>query len=235
MPMPRRSVARIDPLARSRACPSRCARCRTPSRRRSTPCSRAAGRRRSRPRCRWIRPVLDRQLDRRLHVRLEREDDVAGGDHDLAVDAVVGAAGEQEAGRPVVPAPGRVGVPVLRDDRVGAELVGDVGAGGVREAQRLAPCRAARSPCSTRSRSVARREHVAQVLDAARCRAGCACRAPGSRAAPSRTAGRSCRSRGRPALSASIAGWLPASGVAPTSHAPTSPSRLDVSCASRTL
>ncbi len=66
-----------------------------------------------------------------------RDDDVAAVDDDLAVDAVIRTAREQEAGGPVIPAARDVGVAVLRHHRVGAELVGHVGAGGVREAERL--------------------------------------------------------------------------------------------------
>ena len=71
----------------------------------------------------------DAQRHRVLHVLAEGADDVAAVYHHGAVDAVVVALREEEAGRPVVPAAGLVGVAVFGDDRVFAELVGDVGAG----------------------------------------------------------------------------------------------------------
>ena len=109
-------------------------------------------------------PLLDRELDRRAHVLLERVDDVARREHDLAVDSVVGAAGEEEPRRPVIPAARRVGEAVLGDHRIRPELVGHVGAECVREAKGLRLCQQLAAELDPLA-LIGRREELDEVLD----------------------------------------------------------------------
>ena len=170
--------------------------------------------------------LLDRDLDRVGDEPLERrDDDVAAVDDDLAVDAVVGAAGEEEARGPVIPAARRVGVAVLRHDGVVAELVGHIGAGGVREAERLGRGQELLAGLDAPA-LVEGREEAGEVVD----------RLDAEQHAGAglldldllRENSRNIRSITRSAcLSASIAGRLSPSGVTPTVHAPASPMSVE--------
>lgn len=72
--------------------------------------------------------ILDRIGDGVAYVNVLRQQDVARSDDDGAVDAVIVATGEDEPGRPVVPAAGLVGACIFGDGGIGVELVSDIGA-----------------------------------------------------------------------------------------------------------
>ena len=88
--------------------------------------------------------ALDGEPDGRLHIGLEREDDVAAVDDDGPLRAGFVGPGGDEPGRPVVPVAGFVGVTVLVQHRVLAELDAQVrarvrlDAHGLRPFERLA-------------------------------------------------------------------------------------------------